>query len=101
MNILFLKVAQSELEKIFEYYEMTHKGLGFRFQSEVVNAISRIKQFPQMYQAIGHCSRRCLIHKFPYGVIYQIRENANQILVVAIAHLHRKPDYWYSREKQT
>jgi len=43
-------------------------------------------------------SRRCLVYKFPYGVIYQYQEDKNEILIVAIAHLHRKPDYWYSRD---
>ncbi|MEL6710899.1 MAG: type II toxin-antitoxin system RelE/ParE family toxin, partial [Pseudomonadota bacterium] len=101
MKISFLKIAQSELDDAFDYYESTQKGLGFRFQSEVANAISRITQFPKIYQAIGRYSHRCLIHKFPYGIIYQIRGRSNQILVVAIAHLHRKPDYWYSREYST
>ncbi len=96
MNISFLKVAQLELDEAFEYYESAQEGLGFRFQAEVENAISRIEKFPNMYQEIGRYSRRCLVHKFPYGVIYQVRP-PNQILVVAIAHLHRKPDYWYSR----
>jgi plasmid stabilization system protein ParE len=99
VKISFLKIAQSELDEAFNYYETTQQGLGLKFQSEVANAISRIQQFPKMYQTIGHYSHRCLVHKFPYGIIYQIRENSNQILVVAIAHLHRKPDYWYSREK--
>ena len=96
MNIAFLKVAQLELDEAFEYYECAQQGLGFRFQAEVENAISRIEQFPNRYQEIGRYSRRCLAHKFPYGVIYQLRETSNQILVVAIAHQHRKPDYWYS-----
>jgi hypothetical protein len=29
------------------------------------------------------------------GIIYQIREK--EILVVAVANLHRKPDYWKDR----
>jgi plasmid stabilization system protein ParE len=101
VNISFLKVAQLELDEAFEYYESAQEGLGFRFQAKVENAISRIEKFPNMYQEIGRYSRRCLVHKFPYGVIYQVRKTPNQILVVAIAHLHRKPDYWYSRERQT
>jgi len=35
------------------------------------------------------------VKTFPYGVIYQEREDF--ILIVAIANLHRKPNYWAER----
>ena len=35
------------------------------------------------------------IGRTPYGIIYQAREN--YILIVAVAHLHRKPGYWKDR----
>jgi hypothetical protein len=43
-------------------------------------------------------TRRCLIAKFPYGVIYHYSPEQDEIVIVAIAHLHRRPDYWVSRE---
>jgi hypothetical protein len=33
--------------------------------------------------------------KFPFGIIYQIIEK--QIVVIAVMHLHKKPDYWKKR----
>jgi len=35
--------------------------------------------------------------RFPYGVIYQISED--EVLIVAIMQLNRKPNYWQSRIK--
>lgn len=64
MNISFLKIAQLELDEAFEYYESAQKGLGFRFQAEVENAISRIARFPNMYQEIGRYSHSCLASLF-------------------------------------
>lgn len=87
-----------ELDDAFDYYESQQEGLGFRFQSEVTRALSRVVGHPMSYQKIGKYACRCLVHKFPYGVIYQYKENRSEIIVVAIAHLHRKPDYWFSRE---
>lgn len=98
MNISFLSVAETELDDAFDYYEAQQDGLGYRFIDEVWNALSRIAEFPDSYQIVGQSSRRCLVHKFPYGVIYQHRAVDEDVLVVAIAHLHRKPDYWVSRE---
>lgn len=101
MRVAFLKPAETELDGAFEYYESEQIGLGFRFQEEVAHSLTRIVANPISYQQIGKYSRRCLVHKFPYGVIYQYKKIRNEILVVAIAHLHRKPDYWFSRESRT
>jgi plasmid stabilization system protein ParE len=97
MNVRFLTPAEKELDDAFEYYQTVMDGLGFRFINEVSRTLSRIQEFPSAYQEIGRYSRRCLVHKFPYALIYQHRET--EILIVAVSHLHRKPDYWFSRER--
>ena len=98
MDIEFLKLAQLELDDAFGYYESELQGLGYKFLLEVKNSIKRILSYPKSYQEIGQYSRRCLVQKFPYGIIYQCKKESSLILIVAIAHLHRKPDYWLSRE---
>ena len=47
------------------------------------------------WQALTARTRRYVITRFPYGIVYQIR--ANEILVVAVMHLKRQPDYWIDR----
>ena len=98
MRVNFLKVAEAELDDAFEYYESVQNGLGFRFLTEVEFAKTRIIRFPCSYEEIGKYSRRCLVQKFPYGIIYQHIEDKKEILIVAISHLHRIPDYWSHRE---
>ena len=39
--------------------------------------------------------RRCLLARFPYGLIYGIDQET--IVVVAVAHLHREPRYLVGR----
>jgi mRNA-degrading endonuclease RelE of RelBE toxin-antitoxin system len=29
---------------------------------------------------------------FPYGIVYEIQKD--EIVIIAIANLHREPDYW-------
>ena len=95
MEIRFLELAQLELDEAFQYYEYQQKDLGLRFINEVENSIELIRYYPQGWQSLSKNSRRCLIKNFPYGIIYQVREN--HILITAIANLHRKPNYWVNR----
>lgn len=98
MKVHFLRIAEMELDSAIEQYESVQPELGFHFLSEVQQSLKRIKGFPESYTPIGKYSRRCLVRTFPYSVIYQYRKNSNEILVVAIAHLHRNPEYWLHRE---
>ena len=95
MKIDFLEIAQIELDDAIEYYNYEVPRLGDAFLTEVLNALDRIGEFPEAWQACSKRTRRCQTRRFPYGIIYQIREK--EVLVVAIANLHRKPDYWKDR----
>jgi hypothetical protein len=99
MEIRFLKAAQLELDESFIYYEEQIAGLGFEFIHEIKNAIKQIKVHSEAWAEYSNRTRRYLVKKFPFGVIYQIREN--EILIVAIAHSHRKPMYWKERIEQS
>ena len=95
MKISFLEIAQIELDDAIEYFNYEVPGLGEAFLAEVLNALDRIGEFPEAWHPCSDRTRRCQTRRFPYGIIYQIRKQ--EILVVAIANLHRKPDYWKDR----
>ncbi|MCK9636621.1 type II toxin-antitoxin system RelE/ParE family toxin [Methylobacter sp. Wu8] len=95
MKIEFLESAQTELDQAFEWYEAQQKDLGVQFLNEFDAAIRRIATYPESYILIEKNVRRCLVKRFPYGILYGI--DADKIIVIAVAHLHRKPDYWIDR----
>lgn len=96
MRARYLEAARVELRGAVRYYNTQRPGLGAEFKSEVRAAIQRIKRLPRAWQAIdGEDLRRCQTNRFPYGVIYQIRDK--EILIIAVAHLHREPGYWLDR----
>ena len=95
MKISFLEIAQIELDDAIDYFNYEVPGLGDAFLNEVLNALDRIGEFPEAWHPCSERTRRCQTRRFPYGVIYQIRKE--EILIVAIANLHRKPDYWKDR----
>jgi plasmid stabilization system protein ParE len=95
MNYYFHPQAQVEFEQAIEYYEECMKNLGYDFAIQVYDAIQSIVSFPSTWPELKPGIRRCLVRRFPYGVIYSIEQG--DILILAVMHLHRSPDYWQSR----
>jgi plasmid stabilization system protein ParE len=95
MDVEFLLSAEKEFEEAVYYYNSQSEGLGFEFAVEVRRTIQRIMDYPKAWPKISKRTRRCRTNRFPYGLIYQIRRDC--ILVVAIMHMHRKPESWQSR----
>ncbi len=95
MKVRFLTPARDELRDGIQYYELQRNGLGRDFRDEVRAAIALIREYPLAWQSFSANTRRCILRRFPYAVVYQIRES--EILVVAIANLHRSPEYWADR----
>lgn len=95
MRIRFLEGAQSEVDDAAAYYEDREEGRGHDFLDELDRATRRIKSFPLASTEIEPGIRRCLLARFPYGIIYGIDEDL--IVVIAVSHLHREPRYWVDR----
>ena len=97
MTIRFLKVAEAELREAVRYYE-SQAGLGANFLLEVLAAIERITDFPAAWQKVDAGLRRCQLDRFPYGLVYT--EKSGDILIVAVAHLQRRPRTWRVRLRE-
>ena len=86
----------NDLEQAGAWYENQAKGLGTEFLDEVEHAINLIQQFPDTLPPYSGGTRRLLIHRFPFAIIY--RHDKNKIRVFALMHLRRKPGYWKDRK---
>jgi len=92
MNIRILSCAEREFSEAVDYYNEQSPGLGFEFAAEVSRAFNRIRSFPEAWPTFSKRTRRCMISRFPFAVVYQIREDC--ILVGGIMHLQRDPKRW-------
>ena len=97
-DIVFLDPAKDEMADAAEYYEWQTKGLGFDFLGEVEQTTKRIQEFPESGKCIKVNTRRRLLKRFPFGIIYRLEKE--RIVVVAVMHLHRRPNYWMKRLKR-
>ena len=94
MNIRFLTLAQKEVDESVRWYN-EQASLGRDFLDELDRAVRLIRSHPLAATQIEPEIRRCLLHRFPYALIYGIDQET--IVVIAVAHLHRRPRYWSDR----
>lgn len=67
------------------------------WDEELKLAATRIAEYPAAWSVERGDVRKCLLHKFPYKPLYSIEKD--NIVVLALAHQHRKPDYWIERPR--
>ncbi len=95
MIVRVLEVARQELDEAVSYYNAQVPGLGDAFLVETLAAIDRIQRYPDAWHPLSEHVRRCRLRRFSYGLIYAA--DKEEILIVAVAHMHRRPDYWRDR----
>jgi hypothetical protein len=95
MNVRLLEPAEQELDEAVAYYNAQVDGLGDAFLLEALHVFGLVKQHPLAWHSLGGGIRRCRLSRFPYGVIYS--PERDEILIIALAHMHRRPGYWRDR----
>lgn len=98
MRIRFLAPARRELKDAVVFYNAQRPRFGDEFRDEVWDTIQRIQRFPEAWHPLSATVRRCQMNRFPYGLMYASTEN--EILILAVAHLHRAPEYWRPRNDE-
>ncbi len=93
--MIFLALARDELAEAKHFYNQQQPGLGDFFKREAETAVKLIQERPLAWQIEIDAVRRLIMNRFPYRILYIIRNE--QIVVIAVAHQHRRPDYWADR----
>ncbi len=94
-NLIYDPTALVEISEAAAYYESCREGLGKAFLQAIEKDIQKLSDNPLHYRKIGRNFRRCLVNRFPYGLIYTIE--GDSIYVAAVMHLKREPSYWKQR----
>ena len=77
------------------FYESAKPGLGAFYLDDVQRALDIVRERPYLGIAVAHGFRRALLRRFPFSLIYAIE--SNEVIVVAVAHQRRRPNYWKRR----
>ena len=97
MQVTFLTLAQQEVDEAVQWFGQSDADLSQSFLNDLAQAVNLIKKFPYASFQVVPEVRRCLFAHYPYALIYSVVEET--ILVLALAHTSRKPDYWVDRLK--
>ena len=93
--IAFHTDAAEEMQATAAYYAGRAPSLGEAFLDEIEQGLRRLQEFPRLWPVYEGENRRCLLQRFPDGLIYRI--DPEEIFILAVAHLHRHPGYWKNR----
>ena len=96
MNVRFSHGARDEMREAYRFYEGRRKGLGQEFAREIASAVIKVREHPIRWPVLSNDVRRCLVNRFPYGIIY--RPCTDHVRVLAIMHLSQRPGYWKRRD---
>lgn len=94
MKVILHPAADGEFAEAVDFYEHRQAGLGEKFYREVLRSLDWIEANSSVPR-LRKNYRRINLPVFSYYIAYLIQPDF--ILVVAIAHAHRKPGYWVTR----
>ena len=98
MKSEFLSEADEELREAARYYEKEAAGLGLAFLSAVHGAVHEIETNPEAWAIVRQSIRKKTLFRFLYNLLYST--NSDVILIIAVAHHKRRPNYWRARLKK-
>jgi plasmid stabilization system protein ParE len=92
MRVIFSPEARREFEEAERYYNHQAPHLGDEFRTEIKAALPRIQAWPLSCPIERGDIRRLTLSRFPYKLLYSVE--SDHLYVIAVAHQHRKPEYW-------
>ena len=95
LPVRLLPEARAEFLTATQWYEQRRAGLGASFVARVRDVFRQISGNPKLHSAVYQDVRKAVVRQFPYVVLY--REEAGEVLVIAVFHTGRDPSIWQSR----
>ena len=87
--------ALADLKSAVTRYLERSEIAAAKFVAEVDRAVGLVIEAPGRWPAGEQGTRRFILKRFPFAIVY--REKPAAVQIVAFAHGHRKPEYWKDR----
>ena len=89
------RLARQDLVNAALSYEEKQAGLGDKFVDAASRTFDSITFMPEAGILHETGMRMRIVKPFTYGVLY--RSDKDEIVILAIGHLNRKPEFWTER----
>jgi toxin ParE1/3/4 len=90
-----LEQAIEEMTGARVWYEQRSAAVALRFLRELDVAVSQIASNPQRWPEHLHGTRRYLMNRFPYLIVFETLPD--RVRIIACQHGAQKPGYWRRR----
>ena len=90
--------AEREIQEAVAWYEEQQPGLGRAFLRELKASFVMARRAPELYAVVGRRTRRMLISRFPYMLLFV--QDSDRIVVTTVFHLNRNPQRWSDRVRE-
>jgi toxin ParE1/3/4 len=87
--------AEAEVVESERWYAQRSAQAAQAFISEINAALALIGERPDTWPRYRRGTRRFVLERFPFSVVYRVEPDA--VYVVAVAHAKRRPEYWRRR----
>ena len=93
-TLIITAAAHKDTTEAYIHYEKQQKGLGERFLTSLSIRYNDLSDHPTHYSFIEEDNlkifRDCLLYKFPYVVVFEIRKK--EVVIYAIHNTYKNPD---------
>jgi len=87
--------ASNEIDEAYSWYAMRSTQAADGFYGELFPALDMVHQQPGLFPPYLLGTRRVVLDRYPFSVVF--RELPRKIQIVAVAHAKRRPGYWAKR----
>jgi plasmid stabilization system protein ParE len=94
--VTFHREADQELTEAEAWYYERSEIAAHAFALEIDHAIRSIAEAPLRWPKGRRGERRFVLDRFPYTVLYRVRDD--HVFITAVAHQSRRPGYWRHRK---
>ena len=96
MKVEFHPSTAGDVNEGAAFYRRARPGLELEFRHEIDAAFDRIATNPLLYPLVETPIRRCIVHRFPYSILFRIVD-ADRVRVLIIRHHKRHPQFGSAR----
>lgn len=89
------EAARREANLATVWYAERSISAARRFRDDLLTAFSSAAESPLRYPAYLHGTRRVVLRRFPYFIVFF--DWQDEVYIVAVAHAKRRPGYWKKR----